>query len=112
MVSLSHIYYERYILWWRDIPHPTFDIKICRGIDGYGSSGGGTNSSSFTNGPSLYQLLTCIYLITAEIDILKFIFDIQIYFGIVLLIYYGFSHHVDADIVLIMYCVYTYDLYY
>ena len=53
---------EWYILWWRDIPDPTFYINICRGIDGYGFSGGGTNSSSSANGPSLYQLLTCAYI--------------------------------------------------
>ena len=56
---------------WRDIPDPTFYINICRGTDGYGSSGGGTDSSISANGPSLYQFLTCIYLITAEIDILN-----------------------------------------
>ena len=65
MVALSDI------LWWRDIRDPTFEINICRGIDGYGFSCGGTDSSRFANGPSLYQLLTCIYLITTEIDILN-----------------------------------------
>jgi len=63
--------FEWYILCWRDIPYPTFYIKICRGIDGYGSSGGGIDSSSSAKGPSIYQLSTCIYLITVEIDILN-----------------------------------------
>ena len=62
---------EWYTLWWRDIPDPTFYINICRGIDGYGSSGGGIDSSSSAKGPNIYQLSTCIYLITVEIDILN-----------------------------------------
>ena len=104
---------EWYILWWRDITDPTFYINICKGIDGYGSSGGGTDSSSSANGPSLYKLLTCIYLITAEIDILNlYLTYISIFYCPSYILWVFTSCRCPCWFIYKLYCVYAYDLYY
>ena len=86
---------------WRDIRDPTFYINICRGIDGYGSSGGGTDSSSCAKGPGFYQLLTCIYLITPKIDILKLYFTYR--YTLALPFVYIMGFHIMMSMLMLFY---------
>jgi len=76
--------------------------------------GKGTNNSGFGGRPSLWKLLTCVYLILAIYILhvyLKFIFDLRctfniyIDFDIIVHIYYAFSYQVIFVIVLFIKCI-------